>query len=111
MLKYSPHCKIFLDTDGDLTFSCYTQIALCFADKVVIPLMPSYIDFRRVSSFLEEFYSLQESRNGSAKILGVVWNNIDSQKNEPWKPFSNVFTPTNAVKSVIKDLNTHLARV
>jgi len=109
--KSSDSWKIFLDTDGDLTFSCYTQIALCFADKVVIPLMPSYIDFRRVSSFLEEFYSLQESRNGSAKILGVVWNNIDSQKNEPWKPFSNVFTPTNAVKSVIKDLNTHLARV
>ncbi|GJD07293.1 hypothetical protein Gasu2_16600 [Galdieria sulphuraria] len=109
--KDSDSWKVFLDTDGDLTFSCYTQIALCFADKVVIPLMPSYIDFRRVSSFLEEFYALQESKNGNAKILGIVWNNVDSQKNEPWKPFSNVFTPTNAVKSVIKDLNTHLARV
>ncbi|GJQ09480.1 hypothetical protein GpartN1_g1271.t1 [Galdieria partita] len=109
--KDSISWKVFIDTDGDLTFSGYTQIALCFADKVVIPLMPSYIDFRRVSSFLEEFYGLQESRNGNAKILGIVWNNVDSQKNEPWKPFSNVFTPTNAVKSVIKDLNTHLAKV
>eukprot|EP00871_Galdieria_phlegrea_P004809 jgi/Galph1/5329/GphlegSOOS_G3982.1 len=96
---------------GDLTFSCYTKIALCLGDRVVIPLIPSYIDFRRISSFLEEFYSLQEQREGDTKILAVVWNNIDSQKNEPWKPFSKVFTPTNAVKSVIKDLNTHLAKV
>lgn len=103
--------KAFFDTDGDLHFSPYTLIALGVSDNVVVPLFPSFADFHRVETFLEELYKAHQNGESSAKVQMIVWNNVDVYRNEAWPPYSQNVTPNKAAQSVISTLNKLLANV
>ncbi|KAK4534328.1 hypothetical protein CDCA_CDCA01G0353 [Cyanidium caldarium] len=103
--------QVFFDTDGDLHFSDYTEIALGMADHIIVPLFPSFTDFHRVETFMEELFKMHQEGESDAKIQLMVWNNVDVHLNKPWLPVSRNVTPTKAAQTVIEKLNYLLAGV
>jgi cellulose biosynthesis protein BcsQ len=103
--------KLLFDTDGDLHFSDYTRIAIGMADHLVIPLFPSFTDFHRVETFMEELFQMRQNGETDGKVQLMVWNNVDVHYNRPWLPVSRNVTPTKAAQTVIEKLNSLLAGV
>jgi cellulose biosynthesis protein BcsQ len=103
--------KVLFDTDGDLHFSDYTRIAIGVADHLVVPLFPSFTDFHRVETFMEELFQMRQNGETDAKVQLMVWNNVDVHYNRPWLPVSRNVTPTKAAQTVIEKLNSLLAGV
>ncbi|KAF6002064.1 hypothetical protein F1559_004103 [Cyanidiococcus yangmingshanensis] len=103
--------KALFDTDGDLHFSDYTRIAIGMADHLVVPLFPSFTDFHRVETFMEELFQMRQNGETDAKVQLMVWNNVDVHYNRPWLPVSRNITPTKAAQTVIEKLNSLLAGV
>lgn len=98
--------KVFVDTDGDLSFAPYTQVALKMCDCVVLPLKPNFNDFDRIETFFEELHPI-----GAAKIHLLVWNEVDANSFKPCPPLSKQFTPPKASQDIIRALNQLVAEV
>ncbi|KAL3162318.1 hypothetical protein ABBQ32_010004 [Trebouxia sp. C0010 RCD-2024] len=102
---------VFVDTDGDLSFSDYTRIALMgSAGLIVVPSEASFTDYNRLLTFCEELKLLHTQAGSAAKLLAVTWNKVNVQKHVPCLPVSSTLTPTKAVQELVGTLNQHLAQ-
>jgi hypothetical protein len=65
--------QVFLDTDGDLTFSPATEVALRTADLCYIPYQPTESDHDRATEAVSRLQRLQPP---GAKVGGVLYNMV-----------------------------------
>jgi cellulose biosynthesis protein BcsQ len=77
---------IFIDPPG--TMNALTRNAICAADKVIIPAMPSLIDFEATSLVIEEMEMM-----GVEVDVSVILNGFNNKKNlqDIESKFSNEF--------------------
>ncbi len=77
---------IFIDPPG--TMNALTRNAICAADKVIIPAMPSLIDFEATSLVIEEMEMM-----GVEADVSVILNGFNNKKNfqDIESKFSNEF--------------------
>eukprot|EP00887_Chlorella_sp_A99_P000954 scaffold5.g954.t1 len=87
------HWQVFLDTDGDLTFSPATEVALRAAELALIPYAPTESDHDRAT---EAVARLQRLEAPAAKVGGVIYNMVAPDPRagaEGWQPFSASLRP------------------
>ncbi|PRW45418.1 ATPase domain [Chlorella sorokiniana] len=98
--------QVFLDTDGDLTFSPATEVALRTADLCYIPYQPTESDHDRATEAVSRLQRLQPP---GAKVGGVLYNMVTPEpraSSEGWHPYSASFRPHEvAVRRLVGDFS------
>lgn len=98
--------QVFLDTDGDLTFSPATEVALRTANLCYIPYQPTESDHDRATEAVSRLQRLQPP---AAKVGGIVYNMVAPEPRstgEGWGPYSASFRPHEvAVRRMVDDFS------
>eukprot|EP00811_Abedinium_folium_P035964 NODE_8714_length_1474_cov_8.576095.p1 GENE.NODE_8714_length_1474_cov_8.576095~~NODE_8714_length_1474_cov_8.576095.p1 ORF type:complete len:408 (-),score=102.39 NODE_8714_length_1474_cov_8.576095:131-1354(-) len=105
--------KLFCDTDGDRRPAAFTRIAYGLCTQAIVPLHLNRTDKDRTHSMLSYMHDMRMKGEISTRVLFVVWNMVNSVKDEPCD-YNGIVAPfqmTKVVQSIWNSCNSQLFQV